>query len=876
MTTNHGGMKHQVLKTATQVKLRELNAHEQRLRTHYAALLKAVGGVDTPTRDQLETLYAGVKDLRVVQTQLHPGLDGVGTLADFAKSDMWTTAQAVELRRQQLLKEIDQRQSLWRHNKLLGALLHESLTEEATPADAEWEAVGETSSSGVGELTADETLARLEEYFFAPAAGVTEQAVYNYLESTVFAERAEYGREKWIRVRDGLSQVRAALETLSESFLRHTKVASLDVMSAAERLLRDAATMADDVADFLRDVQGNPAMQQELADVLTIELGNLTEFTWPAEGVPVQFKRGISGRFRCHLQEDAVSLLLFEHVGQYWGSMMRMHLSGLLRTLEPTTTPARNSVELTRKELRDVFTLAALDTNSGSYEEENNGQPTRGFGCATKLDLLRMLSTETHYRNAFSPDGEALSLTAVTTDLAFFGPSIAHAAVLGSLRFFGIDAPMRAIFSRYMQLPLLFPGAASPRVMQRGLSVGRAMTMFFSEVILFVMDFSVRSTTDIHLFRRHDDIIFFDADPAKAAAAWRAMESWAAVAGLAFNAEKSGSVVLSSGLTGAQAAAAPLPPTPIRWGLLELQSDATVRILDDKVDAFAAELADRLAAAPSVFRWINAYNKYMVFFVRNFGSVAPVFGPAHADAVTRTLHRVHRRLFPDGDVLAALRARIAVRHEELLGEALPAAWAQWPLALGGLGLHNPFLTVWTLRRGLFKHLEFHHTRVHEPWPKDGTEWPWRPAFSTEAAALRERFRVFEETVLRDGLETAFEHTSAQDLRQFTTVFGPECKFDPKWRVRALAEVLDRAAAVPMPHLNMEYAACIKQVCAPEAVSTAAYNQIEAVGMAGTYWQWLALLYSDQFDAEFGTVDFFSRELVPSQLIDAIQKSAVSW
>ncbi|KDO19395.1 hypothetical protein SPRG_21502 [Saprolegnia parasitica CBS 223.65] len=819
MSTSHGAMKHQVLQTATKIKLRELNAHEQRLRSHYAALLAAANHAEAPMRDQLEALYAGVKDLQVVQTPLHPDLDHMGALADFAKSDVWTTAQAVAQHRSSLLKEIDQRQSLWRHNKLLGALLHESLAEELAPVDAEWEA------------------------------------------------RAEYGREKWVRVRDALSSVRIELSEFSEAFRLRAKVSSADVVEASTLLLRDAATLADD-----------------LADVLTIELGNLTEFAWPVDGVAVKFKRGISGRYRCHLQEDAVSLLLFQHVGMVWGSKIREQMATLLHALEPTARPARGSVDATRKELRDVFTLAALNTSSGSYDEVS-GEVKSGFAGASKLDLLRMLSAEAQYQTAFTPENEAKSLTAVTTDLAFFGPSISHTAVLGCLRFFGVDETTRGILTRYMQLPLVFPGATSPRTMQRGLSVGRAMTMFLSEVILFVMDFSVRSTTGIHLFRRHDDIIFFDADGDKAAAAWRAMQAWNDVAGLSFNVEKSGSVLLSSALSGVHAAPAPLPSTPIRWGLLELQSDATVRILDDKVDAFALELRDRLAAAPSVFRWINVYNKYMVFFVRNFGSVSPVFGLSHADAVAETLRRVHRKVFPNGNVLAALQARIVQRHPGLLGETLPAAWAQWPLTLGGLGLHNPFLVVWSLRRALLDHLESYHTRVHEPWPKERSHWQWRAAFSTEAMRLRERYNVFEETIERDGLEAAFETVELADLRQFTTLPGHETTFDAKYRVRSLPEVLKRAGANETPHLKNEYAACLSQVTETSpnnaawwltSTGSAVSGQLLTANKLQPYWYWLAQLYSDQFSAEFGTVAFFSRELLPSQLIETIEKTAVSW
>ncbi|EQC38990.1 hypothetical protein SDRG_03943 [Saprolegnia diclina VS20] len=148
--------------------------------------------------------------------------------------------------------------------------------------------------------------------------------------------------------------------------------------------------------------------------------------------------------------------------------------------------------------------------------------------------------------------------------------------------------------------------------------------------------------------------------------------------------------------------------------------------------------------------------------------------------------------------------------------------------------------------------------------------------------LCERYDIFEETVELDGLEAAFATVSALDLHQFTTLPDHETKFDAKYRVRSLPEVLERAAGMAS-NLNHEYAACLSQIkgsCPSRAIDTPdkqlLNKQLLGVGKGESYWFWLAQLYSDQFNAEFGTVSFFSRELLPSQLIETIEKTAVSW
>ncbi|GAB9474197.1 hypothetical protein Gpo141_00011336, partial [Globisporangium polare] len=800
----------QLLKKTTEVKLRELTKHERKLEDHYTQLLKDAGVADAVTaelsalasgahtdeptaqqlRSQLDTLYEGVKDLQVVQTNVHTGLQGIDGLVQFAACDPWTTKRVLQQRAEHIVREVWQKRTLWRHNKLLGALLMEALDEtereqkskaatsntqqqqEPMNADEPSDFVTVDDAGPLMGLTKEETQTRLESFFFETSGG-KEDDVVAFLETQVFASRESFTKEKTKRMQDALATARASLHTFSEDFLEKI-VTESDVLACVNAMLRDKGSFSDDIVKFLADVKSNKAMQEELAHVLTIQLSNLKEFAWPAEGVNVEIKRSINGRFRCFLQEDALTALLFQYVGLSWSVKMKEELTTLLASLDDEIMYHHNSVDASRKSMVDRFRLSALpdslETTGDGYGETADDADKK----ISKQDIVRLVFAEAHLVHTLevgsndSANKVAKSLVALTTDLEFFGPSVSHEAAFACLRVLGVSDAMLNIFRKYVQIPLAFPGYAAPKPMMRGLSVGRMMTMFLSELLLFVVDYQVLATTDVALFRMHDDIWLFDADESKVVRAWDEMNKVVNTIGLRFNEEKTGALRISVGsdLTSATLLPPLLPTKPIKWGLLVLQSDGTVQIAKEQVVAFATEMADRLQAAESVLSWVNVYNKYMGFFLRNLGSASPVFGLSYVDAILDTLKDIHELIFPQtgGDVLACLNAKIAARHPELAADksvaSLPAAWVHWSMQLGGLGLFNPFLAIWSLKQPMYAHLQAHHSPTGRIWPKEKTHWEWQQPFSTTFQEdVKEPYDLFAESVARNGIKWAESATS---------------------------------------------------------------------------------------------------------------------
>ncbi|KAG6943689.1 hypothetical protein JG688_00017481 [Phytophthora aleatoria] len=845
----------QLLKLSTQIKLGELTKHERKLETHYTDLLTKTGldGDNAPaspsaqqSREQLEGLYEGVKDLQVVQTNVHEGLGDIGELVEFAVADPWSTETVVDQRKEQILREVRQRRSLWQHNKLLGELLMESLVETeqdqedgelVLPQDSEPEATtGVGNKEPLAKLSREETQQRLGSYFFQ-SSGVSEDDVFEFLKTEVFQEREEFSKARTQRQQDTLHLARSRLGQFGDNMLRgDSPVTEEDVSSCVAALLKNKAFLNPDVAMLFTDAQRNKQIMKELSHVLTIELSNVREWCWSEEGIRVDLQRGMNGRFRCLLQEEAITLLLFQYIGLKWSIEMKAVLRTLLDSLsDKPRMSGHSSVEAVRADMMRRFQLFALpnsmkDAGRSPYDEDDSESDDGDVEDekANKQDIIRRVLVEAHLQRTLTAEGKDPSpLVAVMTDLEFFGSSVPHEAVFAILRFLGVHDDMISVFRRYTQIPLLFPGFTKPKIMQRGLSVSRMMTMFLAEVELFVMDYLVLVSSDIFLYRSHDDICFFDADESKVLRAWSEVQRYAQRVGLKFNEEKSGSIRIYAGSskTEAQVGPAPLPETPIRWGLLELRSNGSVHIRQDEVEAFATEMADRLSAATSTFGWINVYNKYMFFFLRNFGNPSPIFGVSHMEDALSTLRRVHMLVFPKtkGDALGYLREQIM------------------------RGRQGPSPSIF-------------HTRVDREWSKLKKDWKWHAPFSATFEELKQKYDLFAERVESEGCEwiedcsggERFMFMKSSKIPDKQRNYGRnEPNFDDTFTLREFDEYANESSP-PLSRQESE-------------------RQFSSAHASGCMWEWVRFIYGAQVMEEFGMLSFFSRELLPAQLIESIKK-----
>jgi len=174
------------------------------------------------------------------------------------------------------------------------------------------------------------------------------------------------------------------------------------------------------------------------------------------------------------------------------------------------------------------------------------------------------------------------------------------------------------------------------------------------------------------------------------------MQKYASLVGLTFNMKKTGAVCVG----GQTHPDLPTGTSGCQWGFLKLDAKEGRFAIDQaSVNIHIAELRRQLASTKSVFGFVNAYNKYLRFFQRNFGDPAQCFGRTHADEVIETYSRIQKELFPEtgGSVIQCIQQVIEQRFGV---KDIPNGWFYFPISRGGLEVWSPAVDFLSVRDDL--------------------------------------------------------------------------------------------------------------------------------------------------------------------------------
>ncbi|KAG5635186.1 hypothetical protein H0H81_012111, partial [Sphagnurus paluster] len=419
-----------------------------------------------------------------------------------------------------------------------------------------------------------------------------------------------------------------------------------------------------------------------LLAVLNMRMASLESWWWPAEGLVIEMRRHLNGKYRAFTDPDIIDALLLQYIGIAWQVELK---AGFKRILEskawkhshPDVSPTQHernlhqiygiylegsnehpttSIEQLRRNDREkhffLGQLSSLANETSTYDDllDTPAGTTPGSPAAIKQKLLHIMATECQLNSTIHG-----SHAVILFDLEWFGPSLPHSSILTILKFFGVPSDWCSFFERFLAAPLRFKQDPEdqPRIRKRGTPISYAISVLCGEAVLFGMDFAVNQRTDgLFLYRMHDDLWLWNANAEKCAVGWKEMNVYADLVGLKFNDLKTGSAYVGKGEpTG-------LPVGEVRWGFLRFDKDAVSFVIDQKdVDTHIAELPDIIA----------------------------------------TLARIQRELFPDieGGAVAYLRSVIKTRFG--IGD-LPEGYFYLPISSGGLELHHPMIDMFALER----------------------------------------------------------------------------------------------------------------------------------------------------------------------------------
>ncbi|KAF7723622.1 hypothetical protein EC973_001816 [Apophysomyces ossiformis] len=820
-----------IVSLVSNFKIQELQEQKAKQDPYYEDVLeraKAVSG----SIEEVRILFEGIKKSPVQQTT-NISLDDVRNFLDVAKYSMassdhikhWTTLLREEI---EFLRQKRAYACLYAE-VLKEELLNESLNSK--PAKA-------------SEKSSEEDLC-LEER-------VNVKDFESFLEELFEAESHEMEEE--------LVSVRKGMKSFCDS-LRKNPVTPDEVLQCVQGLAKADALSASKTAG-LDAFKGNNSLLEDTAALLTKKLVDMESWSWSNDGLNMVVRRGIAGKYRYFADYNIIERIFLQYIGVEFAVQLKKTLTSLFSNIIQKKVNEETgewfSIQRQRGTNHDTCLLTMLPDNS--FEQDTmdyDGQSTGDSKIMlTKNMAIRSLSTEAQLYKVLYPEQP---FTVLRTDIERYGSSIQHGAVLALLKFLGVSDDWLTFIKKFLEVPMLHPSLPEGKKTRRcGVLNSHMLSTAFGESLLFLMESKVYLKTRIRMVRIHDDI-FLGGKPEQVRQAWQEMRTFAEVACLKFNLEKSGSAVIHKEADGTSIApfgAEPLPQSPVTWSSLVMRSDGLYKISREELEPLVEEMKTKLDEAQTILSWIHVYNKYMAFFYRNFGKCSYVFGKQHIEQIAETLHWIQTTVFAEdkGIPLMALKRRFSSTLDNV---NILDMWAYWPLQAGGLGLKDVFLEV----GGLLE--TFRYEERDGAKPLNFLDFPRKDKLTHAYQEKNKEEKRKEGKYTEEDLRLAEPGTELWDLKPRT--FEEYC---------AGRETKLRYWGKRYEHL-MEYVM--------PTTPTVSSQRKELLRIFGddnneriVYAERIMCHYGHQLEKAFGDLNVVDMSLIPKILVETILAKALQW
>lgn len=726
----------------------------------------------------------------------------------------------------------------------------------------------DTSFENVGRAEMHEQRAKWESLVFTAPDYVDRDTVWTYLDALFTKTKLS---------QQALKELRESIKKFANNLASQGEWLDVDKLQWVAKALMKADLLSAEKSTILKEFMQNRDVTQEVVDVLNMRLASLDSWDWGVDGIPIEMRRQLNGKYRVFMDEDLLDGLFLQYLGSRWAVMLRKVFTKFVHSyawcpmkddvpdgykderkyFQSSRIQAEaqgHSINVLRKETyyKDYFMSQLPEATDGevkSYDDDSQSKSA----LDTKHSLLHLLVTESLVHQ--SQRGE---FTAIRSDYEWFGPGLPHVTILAVMEYFGVPEMWLKFFKVFLEAPLKFVQdglPASTQVRKRGVPISHTLSDCFGESILFCMDYAVNQCTNGGiLYRLHDDFWFWGAKTT-CEKAWLGMTEFANVMGLRFNDEKTGTVLM--GKAKAEKSSV-LPVGDIRWGFLVMDAEQGKFVIDQaQVNQHIEELDLQLSSCRTIFSWVEAWNSYFGrFFTNNFAKPAMCFGRDHIDMAICTLSRIEKTLFSrsteetKGGVTNYLREVIAERFDI---HDLPEGFFYYPVELGGLGLLNPFVRLLAMRENI-KH---------------------KPQRRLEKAYLQ------DEMLYQSAKEDFEKHGSSNSsIRR-----GKNGKPLPFWS-------LEEFTKYPETYSSnfLEAYKSLNEVPEEKSVTPTASFKMNQAGLKGEgngpissnwgsmtpYWRWVAESYADEMISTYGGLAAVSREFMPLGVVKTLKEGRFRW
>jgi hypothetical protein len=273
------------------------------------------------------------------------------------------------------------------------------------------------------------------------------------------------------------------------------------------------------------------------------------------------------------------------------------------------------------------------------------------------------------------------------------------------------------------------------------------------------------------------------------------------------------------------------------------------------------EMEKLLSEASCVMDWINVYNKYVGFFIRNCASNALVFGEQHIDQIISAIGYIHRTIFKNtsGNPKAALMNQFSI----LKGLEILDAWVYWPTNQGGLGLKNPLLELLAVKESS----DYRDPTTKKPKVLNFDDLPEIDKLEWEKA--REKVKEAREKKKRKYLDDD-DQDNESPTKSKKDKADPEFTFEEYCANRETRNQMWYARFQDL--LGKPTPGILKR----SKLERTQFKTVFPCENEKVYESWLFSYYAKQLRSQFGNLEFINTKLIPMSMVSEMTNSRLNF
>ena len=354
-----------------------------------------------------------------------------------------------------------------------------------------------TGFENVGRAEMHEQRKQWESLVFTAANQVDEKSVRSYLDGLFHKDKL---------TEQAFKELRESIQKFGNDLIVEGEWLNVETLQWVSEALLKTDLLSTEKTTILKEFMRNKEVTQEVADVLNMRLASLDSWKWSEDGIPIDMRRQLNGKYRVFMDEDLLDSLMLQYLGTKWAVKLREVFTAFLSSRAWTPIqenipgeyverrkyfyhkprPARNQCinNLREKTYKEEYFMSQLpdSISEGARDYDDNSQVKGPLG--TKHSLLHRLITESLIQKNLR--GE---FTAIRSDYKWFGPALPHATVLTVLDYFGVPQRWLNFFKVFLEAPLKFVQdgpAAQIQSRKRGIPMSHTLSDCFGESVLFI------------------------------------------------------------------------------------------------------------------------------------------------------------------------------------------------------------------------------------------------------------------------------------------------------------------------------------------------------------------------------------------------------